>query len=144
MKNFKIAIFAVLIISSIISCKKDTTDERDKFIGTWIGIINSIVPGMGSNTSKLETLTITKGTASNEINLTQTGSTLILTANVSSSNYTYVEYTQSATGGGITVSTTYDGTGTLNGFTITESGTLTYTIAGTPYPGTWSSTLDKQ
>lgn len=101
-------------------------------------------PGLGSNTSKAETLTITKGTTSNQIILTQTGSTLVLTANVSSSKYTYVEYTQSATVQGITVSTTFDGTGTLSGTTITESGTLTYTLSGTSYPGTWTSTLTKQ
>jgi hypothetical protein len=144
MKNFKITICAFLLVSSIISCKKDATDERDKFVGTWTGTIDSVVPGLASNTSKAETLTIKTGTVSNQIILTQTGSTLVLTANVSSSKYTYVEYTQSATAQGITVSTTFDGTGTLSGTTITESGTLTYTISGTSYPGTWTSTLTKQ
>jgi len=145
MKNFKFIICALLLVSSTISCNKNANDDRNQFIGTWTGTINSVVPGLGSNTTKPETLIITKGNnKNNQIILTQTGGTGVPTANVSGNTYTYVEYTSSSTSQNITVSMTIDGTGTLNGNIINESGTLTYVISGQSYPGTWTSALVKQ
>jgi len=144
MKNYKIIICAFLLVSSTISCNKKANDERNQFIGTWTGTINSVVPGLDSNTTKAESLIITKGNKNNQILLSQTGSTIIPTANVSGNTYTYVEYTSSSTSQNITVSMTIDGTGTLNGNIINESGTLTYVISGQSYPGTWTSILVKQ
>jgi len=37
-----------------------------------------------------------------------------------------------------------DGSGTLNGNVITESGTVTYSFGGQTYNGTWSGTMTKQ
>ena len=145
MKNLKLLFSAILLVALVASCKKDTTDDRAQFLGTWTGTINSIVPDLSSNTSKAETLTITAGTASSsQIILTQTGSTVILTGNVSGNKYTYIEYTSIGTTNGIAVSIKQNGTGTLNGNIITESGTLVYTIGTAVYQGTWSSSLTKQ
>ena len=126
----RLPLYTILLFSLITSCKKDTTDVRDKFLGTWTGTINLIIPALSTNSSKAEILTITAGTASaSQIILTQTGSTVVPTGNVSGSTYTYDEYTS---------------TGTISGNTITESGTIVYTIGTATYPGTWSSSLTKQ
>ena len=144
MKNFKLFFAAILLISLIASCKKDTND-RDKFIGTWTGTIHLIVSGMNANTSKAESLTITIGGGSaSQIILTQAGSTIVPTGKVSGSSYTYDEYTTTATEQGVTVSAKLNGTGSLSGNVITETGTIIYTIQGVVYPGTWSSSLTKQ
>jgi hypothetical protein len=45
MKNYKIIICAFLLVSSTISCNKNANDDRNQFIGTWTGTINSVVPG---------------------------------------------------------------------------------------------------
>ena len=144
MKNFKLFIGALLLVVLVISCKKAVTDDTLKFIGTWTGTNNEIVPGLGSNSSNPVSLTITKGTTADQIVLTQTGTTKVRTANASGSGYTYVEYTGTSTSQGITVSMKMNGSGTLNGSVITESGTVVYTLGGQNYPGTWSSTITKQ
>jgi hypothetical protein len=145
MKKFKLFLSAFLLVSLITSCKKDTTDVRDKFLGTWTGTINLIIPALSTNSGKVEIMTITAGTANaSQIIFTQTGSTVVPTGNVSGSMYTYDEYTSTAISNGVTITSKFDGTGTLNGNTITESGTIVYTIGTTAYPGTWSSSLTKQ
>jgi len=48
MKKFKLFFAAFLLLFLITSCKKDTTDNHAKFIGTYTGPINSIVPGLNS------------------------------------------------------------------------------------------------
>ena len=145
MKNFKLFLSAILLVSLITSCKKDTTNVRDKFLGTWTGTINLIIPALGTNGGKVEILTITAGTASaSQIILTQTGSTVVPTGNVSGSTYTYDEYSSTAVSNGVTITSKFDGTGTINGNTITESGTIVYIIGTATYPGTWSSSLSKQ
>ena len=145
MKNFKLLFAAIMVVSVIASCKKETTDDRAKFIGTWSGTINLIIPDLSLNGNKAELLTISAGTASsNQIILTQTGSTIVPTGNVSGNSYTYNEYTSTAISNGITITSKFNGTGTLTGNTITESGTIVYTIGTATYSGTWSSSLTKQ
>jgi hypothetical protein len=144
-KGTALFIGGILLISLVISCTKEKTDDRDKFIGSWAGTINLVVPGLSSNTSNAESLVITKGTASdNQIILTQTGSTMVPTGKVSGNTYTYDEYNVTSSYSGITITAKFNGTGTISGNAITESGTIVYNMGGIVYPGTWSSTLTKQ
>ncbi len=145
MKNFKLIIGVIICISLITSCKKTVTDDTAKFIGTWAGTFN-MNPGAGSGSpsSNSINIAITKGTAVNQIILTQTGSTVSRTANANGNGYTYVEFNSTSTTQGITISMKMNGSGSLSGTTITESGTEVITVAGVDYPGTWSSTMTKQ
>ncbi len=143
MKNFKLFISAFLLITLITSCKKEVTDDRDKFIGTWKGTVNTTVSGLGINSSDPSTQIITKGTVNpKQIIFTEAGQTS--TANVNGNAYTYDEYTQTETVQGQTVSVKVTGNGSINGNVLTESGTIKVYLLGQEYPGSWSSTLNKQ
>lgn len=143
MKNFKLFISAFLLITLITSCKKEETDDRDKYIGTWKGTVNMTVSGLGINSSDPSTQIITKGTVNpKQIIFTEAGQTS--TANVNGNAYTYDEYTQTETVEGQTVSVKVTGNGSINGNVLTESGTIKVYLLGQEYPGSWSSTLNKQ
>ena len=143
MKNFKLFISAFLLITLITSCKKEVTDDRDKFIGTWKGTVNMTVSGLGINSSDPSTQIVTKGTVNlKQIIFTEAGQTS--TANVNGNAYTYDEYTQTETVEGKTVSVKVTGNGSINGNVLTESGTIKVYVLGQEYPGSWSSTLNKQ
>jgi len=143
MKNFKLFISAFLLITLITSCKKEETDDRDKFIGTWKGTVNMTVSGLGINSSDPSTQIITKGTVNpKQIIFTEAGQTS--TANINGNAYTYDEYTQTETVEGQTVSVKVTGNGSINGNVLTESGTIKVYVLGQEYPGSWSSTLNKQ
>jgi len=131
MKNFKLFIGAFLLIVLITSCKKEETDDRDKFIGTWKGTVNVTVSGMGVNSSDPSTQIITKGTVNpKQIIFTEVGETVGATANVNGNAYTYDEYTYTETVQGQTVSMKFTGNGSINGNVITESGTVKVYLLG--------------
>jgi len=144
MKNFRLIIGVIICISLITSCKKTVTDDTAKFIGIWAGTFSMNVPSAGSPSSTSTTVAITKGSADNQIILTQTGSTATRTANVNGNGYTYVEISTTTTTQGITISMKMNGSGTLSGTTISETGTVVITMAGVDYSGTWSSSMTKQ
>jgi hypothetical protein len=142
MKNLNLLIQAFLLIT-LISCSKEDTDDRDKFIGTWKGTVTMIVPGMSINSSSASTQVVSKGTTNpNQIVFTEEGEST--TANVNGNGYTYDDYTQTGTIQGETVSIKITGNGSINGNVITESGTIKIYVLGQEFPGTWSSTLNKQ
>src|SRR5450759_1000748 len=143
MKNFKLFTSAFLLITLITSCKKEETDDRDKFIGTWKGTVNMTVSGLSINSSDPSTQIITKGIVNpKQIIFAEAGQTS--TANVNGNAYTYDEYTQTETVEGQTVSVKVTGNGSINGNVLTESGTIKVYVLGQEYPGSWSSTLKKQ
>ena len=143
MKNFKLFTSAFLLITLITSCKKEVTDDRDKFIGTWKGTVNMTVSGLGITSSDPSTQIITKGTVNpKQIIFTEAGQAS--TANVNGNAYTYDDYTQTETVQGQTVSMTVTGNGSITGNVLTESGTVKVYLSGQEYPGSWSSTLNKQ
>lgn len=131
-----------LFISLITSCKKEEVDERDRFIGNWKGTVNMTVSGLGINTSDASTQVVTKGIGNKQIIFTESGEST--TANVNGNAYTYDEYTQTETIEGETVSIKVTGNGSINGNVLTESGTIKVYLLGQEYPGSWSSTLNKQ
>ena len=142
----KNAISILLILGVILfsSCKKDTpaaTDARDKFVGTWSGTQRIVIPGLGIDNSSTVSEPYTKSTTnSNQIIIDGTE-----TANVNGNSYTYNEFTITDTDPTLgTIVMIVNGTGTINGSNIVESGTLSTVIQGQTYNGTWSGNLVKQ
>ena len=135
-------LFLLLVLGvTFSSCKKDTpvvTDNRDKFVGTWNGTININIPDLLINSSENISEDYTKSSSnSNQIVIDASQ-----TANVNGNSYTYNEFTETIddpTYG--TIVFIFNGTGTINGSNIIESGTVSTVIQGQTYNGTWSSNL---
>jgi hypothetical protein len=144
MKYSKMFIVTLFLITLSISCKKEETDDRDKFIGTWHGVIDMDIPGLHINSATQSTQIITKGTDPKQIIITEAGETS--TASANSKTYTYDEYTRTETIGGQTTSVTVTGNGSIynNVNVITEIGTIKVISLGQEYPGTWTCIRYKQ
>jgi|WetSurMetagenome_2_1015567.scaffolds.fasta_scaffold337275_2 hypothetical protein len=143
MRNSKIlskAILYVLLLSviSLNSCKKESSDQRDKFVGTWTG--NLYFSRIGQEFSVTEIIS-KSATNSAQIIFTEQGSSSApLIATINGDSYIYQNYTTS-----IGVSGNYAGGGSINGNVLTESGTIT--SDGSPFQGnlgTWGRILNKQ
>ena len=143
----KISLLLSLAVASLIfvSCKKDDApstpvDARDKFVGTWIGTYLTQIPSLSVADTTSDTTVIIKSTTnSNQILIDS------LPANVNGSSYTYVQYSETFEDPTVgTVVYTLNGSGTLSGSNLVETGTLNFLVQGTSIPGTWSSNLIKQ
>lgn len=141
MKKLKLIIRVFLFITIIASCKKEETDDRDNFIGTWKGTeTSSIISGdiNSSNTSPVTLIITKRSDNSKQISLNRNG--VSTTANVNGNTYTYdltYEY-------GVDIYWRYIGTGTRNGKVITESGTMKSSVLGYESTGSFTSNLTKQ
>jgi hypothetical protein len=145
MKYLKMIIATLFLITLSTSCKKEETDDRDKFIGTWFGDIDMDIPGLKINSAIPSTQIITKGTVNpKQIIITEAGDTS--TAIVNNKTYTYDEYTQTESIEGQTISMKVTGNGSIynNVNVITEIGTIRVYSLGQEYPGTWSCIRYKQ
>ena len=122
-------LFALLLLIGVVlsSCSKDTpavTDARDKFVGTWSGTVNVYEMGtlLGTTTTSY---TVTKdATSSNRILFNDNGAVNSAIVNGSS-------YSTSFTQGDGSISATVNGSGVLNGNSITENGTQQLTDLST-------------
>jgi hypothetical protein len=135
-----LAIFAVLS-----SCKKDEdVDARLAFVGTWAGTQTLAIPSLTlSETFDVNFAISVSSDDSKKILLTSDGE--ILKATVSGSTYTYDKYTYTTDdGSGNTMTVEMQGTGTISGNKINETGTVRLYYMGAEFPGTWSSSLTKQ
>lgn len=131
----------VLIVGS--SCKKESApvDARDKFVGTWKGTVTLKIPSLSIDQSESTTQAISKS-SSTQNQIVFDGSAK---ASVNGNGYTYNEWTETVTDPSVgTIIFIFNGTGSISGSVITESGTVKTTILGTTYSGTWSSILNKQ
>jgi hypothetical protein len=90
------------------------------------------------------TITIAKGSGSSQIIVSQANVTTKPTAVVSGNAYTYDEYSISTTVYEMAATMVFNGKGSLSNKTLSESGTVVYTLGGVVYPGTWTTTLTKQ
>lgn len=131
----------LFLIFLFAACSKEAqTDDREKFVGTWDATITVSMPSVGLNESDQYTLDISKSTENEKKIIVDTYS-----ANVSGSSYTYDQFTETYTDptfGPVTF--IFNGTGSISGSTINESGTLKTTIQGVQYNGTWTRTLKKK
>lgn len=142
-------LFLMLFVGSalLFSCKKDSpttttaTDARDKFVGTWSGNQTVVIPDLSINSTDLVSELITKSSSSqNQIIIDGTQ-----TANVNSNSYTYNQFTEVINDPNVgDIVLIINGTGTVNGSNIIESGVLYTIVQGVTYNGTWSSNLVKQ
>lgn len=140
-------LLALLLIVGVVfsSCKKEDpvtpTDARDKFVGTWNGTQTIVISGLGINSSDAVSETHAKSsTNANQIIID--GS---LIANVNGNSYTYNQFTETITDPTLgTVVFIFNGTGTINGTNIVETGTVSTIVQGQSYNGTWSTNLVKQ
>lgn len=147
MRKLKVTLFTLLffVIMVLSFCEKEPADERDKFVGTWKGTFNVTIPDISVNVSDPVTYTISKDSGNpKQIFFDEAGSILGMTATVNGNAYTYDEYTEITTIEGITYSLRFNGGGSINGNVITELGIFRIYVLGEEYPGTWSSTLNKQ
>lgn len=131
----------ILIVGS--SCKKESApvDARDKFVGTWKGTFTLKIPGLSIDQSESATQVISKS-SSTQNQILFDGSTK---ASVNGNGYTYIEWTETVTNPNVgSIIFIFNGTGSISGSVITESGTVKTTILGITYSGTWSSILNKQ
>lgn len=126
-----------------LSCTKEDipVDQRDAFEGTYQGTLNLKIPGLSINDTYQHSFEIFKG-APNTNKITIDGT---FNATVNGNSYTYSEFTQTEndpTLGAVVI--IFNGTGTLNGTNLTETGTLRTVVLGVAYNGTWSSNMVKQ
>jgi hypothetical protein len=144
MKYSKIFIATLFLITLSISCKKEETDDRDIFIGTWHGVIDMDIPELHINSATQSTQIITKGSDSKQIIITEAGETS--TASVNGKTYTYDEYTRMEKIGDQTTSMKVTGSGSINNNinVVTEIGTVKVISLGQEYPGTWTCIRYKQ
>jgi hypothetical protein len=142
----KLLFISILAIFTVLSsCKKDEdVDARLAFVGTWAGTQTLAIPSLTlSETFDVNFAISVSSDDSKKILLTSDGE--ILKATVSGSTYTYDKYTYTTDdGSGNTMTVEMQGTGTISGNKINETGTVRLYYMGAEFPGTWSSSLTKQ
>jgi len=145
MKN--ITLISIVIIVLMAGCKKDETsppvDARDKYVGVWKGNTTLSIPALDFSETIEGTQTISlSSTNSQRILITSSGE--VMYADMNGNSYVYQEYTITDAYEGETWVEQYNGTGTLNGTTLTETGTVKISYMGETYNGTWTCTMTKQ
>jgi hypothetical protein len=142
----KLLFISILAIFTVLSsCKKDEdVDARLAFVGTWAGTQTLAIPSLTlSETFDVNFAISVSSDDSEKILLTSDGE--ILKATVNGSTYTYDKYTYTTDdGSGNTMTVEMQGTGTISGNKINETGTVRLYYMGAEFPGTWSSSLTKQ
>jgi len=131
-------IIGFLLATVTSSCKKDTSDDRDKFVGTWAVHLYFSRIGSEFYTTDL----ITKSTTnSRQIIFTEQGSSSVpRIATVNDSTYVFQNFT-SSTG----ISGNYSGEGSMKGIELKENGIIS--SDNPPFQGDlgeWFRTLTKQ
>lgn len=138
-----LALGAFFIIFSACQQKTEDTDAREQYLGTWTGTVTIIVPSQSINRTDVDKEVVTKtANRRNKITLTsQPDTTGYITTTVNGSSITFDPVAvEDGIENGIR-----GGTGTINGKTLTASGTLKYlSREGTPHDGTWSATWSKE
>ena len=129
----------LILIAILNSCKE--VDERDKYVGTWTGLM--IFSRIGYEFST--TVIISKSTTNpSQIFFEESGSSP-RTATINGDSYTYDSFIASYQTYQDEVSGNFAGAGSKDGDVLTESGTIT--SDNSPYQGdlgTWHRHLAKQ
>ena len=139
-------LFLLLVLGvTLSSCKKDTpvvTDARDKFVGTWNGTTNVYEAGalLGSGPSSYSISKDANNSSRILINDAANG-IVNCPATVNGSSYTISNYSSSDGSSSYVV----NGTGSLNGNTIVENGSIVETdlTTGDVYNDTYTTNLSK-
>lgn len=140
----KITLITLLLIAMLSGCKKEnTTDARDKYVGVWKGTHTVNIPLLNLNQQTEGNQTISKSSTNNQ-RLLVTSGTEMMNANMSGESYVFETYTYSENSDGVTWVIVLNGSGNLVGNTLAESGTISISIMGETYTGTWVSSMTKQ
>lgn len=135
---------SIFLVSILFACsKKESTppDPRDAFVGNYKGTLNLRITSLNANqTSQITSYPISKVTSSTN-QITVNGDR---TATVNGNSYTLSQFSGAVNTTAGTVVAFFNGTGTLNGSNLTESGTFTMVVQGNNINGTWSTNLVKQ
>lgn len=141
----KLRLSSILITISILffSCTKESipVDPRDAFEGYYKGDFNITIPSLAINETETIDFYIEKGSSSNTILIELINGEK---ATVSGSSFVYDQFSITENNPTGTVVFILNGTGTLTGTRLTQSGTIKTVIQGTTYSGTWSSSSVKQ
>jgi hypothetical protein len=137
-KMFLIFIGSAMLIALPSSCKKTASDERDIFIGTWSGHL--YFERIGTEYFTTEEITKSATDKTQIIIKTNGNSSSSRTATVNGSSYTYQNFNST-----LGISGNYDGSGSISGDAIQESGTITSDNPVFPGDlGGWFRTLTRQ
>ena len=130
--------FAFCLLMACSKKEKEAPDTREQFLGAWKGKMNAKLPLL--DTAKNVTMTVSKtANSSNKLNFTADQG-LTFTATADGNNFTIDERTAKINYLGNDFPLALNGSGTVNGKTMTGSGTATYLT----YSGPWSMNLTKQ
>lgn len=128
----------LLLVTVIISCKKTTSDDRDKFVGTWA--VHLYFSRIGSEFYTTNIITKSTSNSKQIIFTEQSSGSLPRIAAVNDSSYVFQNFT-SSTG----ISGNYSGKGSMKGTELKENGIIT---SDNPLYqgdlGEWFRTLTKQ
>jgi hypothetical protein len=140
-KQYLLPVLFLFVLSSFYGCKKTTIDPREKFLGKYTGTISVSIPTLiPTPLTQAYEPTITKSTTNpNEILIDGNAATVV------GNTYIYDEFTETGDVPQLgTAVATFNGSGVLNGNSLSESGTVKVIIQGMTYNGTWTSTAVKQ
>jgi hypothetical protein len=137
-KHFLAILTVILLVFQ--ACEKKEKDPRDKFVGTWKGLYTVKIDMLNLSESDSVTVVIEKDTANpSQILIDE------MEAVINGDAYTYKEVSEGDIDpvlGPIIV--TLNGSGTLIGSNISETGQLKIKTATLNIAGTWSQDLKKQ
>jgi hypothetical protein len=142
--TFYASLLAIAVFSS--SCKKEEpTDQRQKFVGVYVGSSNIIVPSLSMNTTKYGNDTVSLDPNSiNKIRFGAKSDALMSSVNENTLIFDDGESSTFSTVNGIVFAQTTNTTGVLNGTNLTYNGVITYIIKGKSYTGTFTVNEVKQ
>lgn len=142
----KVLLITILALLAVISsCKKDETiDPRIAFVGTWAGSQSISITSLGLSDQADYAQTVSLS-ADDPKRILITSDGQIQKATVNGSTYTYDKYSYTSDdGSGNTMTIEMQGSGTISGNKIIETGTLKLYYLGAEYPGNWTGTITKQ
>lgn len=141
----KLSLIILSMTLAFVGCKKDdSTDPRDKYIGTWYGTETQVFTELGISDTYNVNYAITKSAVANEIIVTNSESSeLSYTAIVDGNQHTYKKFSYYENDQGFTIYYEQEGTGIIADSQISENGTMLSSISGYDYYGTWFRTLIK-
>jgi hypothetical protein len=138
MNYLKFFISSFLILILISSCKKEKED-RDKFIGTWHGVVDLDIPTLHINSAIQSTQIITNGLDTPaQIIITEGSETTKVYAG--GNTYSFSDYTRTGSLNGQPISFKFSGSGSVNSNVnvVTEYGSVKAYFLEQEYTGTWS------
>lgn len=130
----------MLISIILFGCKKDTyKDPRDAFVGKWKGTVTVIIPSIGNNSQVTTTYIDKSSTEASYIVFDNKNK-----AQVVGNECTLIPYTEYYTIDGVNSAVVFNGSGVLSGNNLNISGSVSVSLYGVWYDGTWTGNYVRQ